>query len=80
MDECHAHLRCIAFDPSLRLPADKTLDQYVQEARDTVKGGNPRLDQYVPAELRLAISELVQGGVADFSFRTGSDLLKVSDW
>ena len=44
-----------------------------------VKGGNPRLDQYVPTELRLAMHELVQGGgLADFSFRTTSDLLRVS--
>jgi len=77
MDECHAYLRCIAFDPSLRMPADKPLDQYVCEARDMVKGGNPRLDQYVPAELKLAVHELVQDSSADFSLRTAADMLQV---
>lgn len=76
-EECHAHLRCINFDLTLRFPTDKKLDQFITQARDEVKGGNPRLDHYTPTKIKLAIHELDDKSVSGFSFKTKSDVLKV---
>jgi hypothetical protein len=70
-------LRCINFDLGLRFPSDKKLNQFIVQARDDVKGGNPRLDHYTPAKYKLAIHELDDKGIGAFSFKTKSDILKV---
>lgn len=75
-EECHAHLRCVPFDLSLRLPGDKTLDQLVSQAREVGKGDS-RLDRYNPAKLHLAVKELDEKHVGCFSFRTKTDINKV---
>ena len=75
-EECHAHLRCVPFDLSLRLPGDKTLDQFVSQAREVSKGDS-RLDRYNPAKLHLAVQELDEKHVGCFSFRTKGDITKV---
>lgn len=75
-EECHAHLRCVPFDLSLRLPGDKTLDQFVSLAREVGKGDS-RLDRYNPAKLHLAVKELDEKHVGCFSFRTKADINKV---
>ena len=76
-EDCHAHLRCISFDLTLRFPTDKSLDFFITQAHAEMKGGNPRLDHYTPANLRLAISELDDSGVSAFSFASKIDMLKV---
>ena len=75
-EECHTHLRCVPFDLSLRLPGDKTLDQFVRQAREVGKGDS-RLDRYNPAKLHLAVQELDEKHVGCFSFRTKADISKV---
>ena len=75
-EECHAHLRCVPFDLSLRLPGDRTLDQFVGQAREVGKGDS-RLDRYNPAKLHLAVKELDEKHVGCFSFRTKADINKV---
>ena len=75
-EECHAHLRCVPFDLSLRLPGDKTLEYFVSQAREVGKGDS-RLDRYNPAKLHLAVQELDEKHVGCFSFRTKADINKV---
>lgn len=75
-EECHAHLRCVPFDLSLRLPGDKSLDQFVSQARDMGKGDS-RLDRYSPARLHLAVQELDEKHIGSFKFRTKGDIVKV---
>ena len=75
-EKCHAHLRCVPFDLSLRLPGDKTLDQFVSQAREVGKGDS-RLDRYNPAKLQLAVQELDEKHVGCFSFRSKADINKV---
>ena len=75
-EDCHAHLRCISFDHNLRFPLDKNLDYFIRQAREEVRGGNPRLDHYSPSTLKLAVHELDEW-VGRFSFNSKKDILKV---
>ena len=75
-EECHAHLRCVPFDLSLRLPGDKTLEQFVSQAREVGKGDS-RLDRYNPAKLHLAVQELDEKHIGCFKFRNKRDIGKV---
>ena len=77
-EECHAHLRCVPFDLSLRLSGDKSLDQFVRQAREMGKGDS-RLDRYNPAKLHLAVEELDEKHVGCFKFRTKGDIGKVGE-
>ena len=78
-EECHAHLRCVPFDLSLRLPGDKkTLDHFVSQAREMGKGDS-RLDRYSPAKLHLAVQELDEKHVGCFKLRTRGDIVKVRE-
>ena len=76
-EECHAHLRCTAFNMSVRLPTDKDLDYFITHAREESRGVNPRLDRYTPVNLRLAVQELDEKDVGVFSFKTRDSIQKV---
>ena len=76
-EECHAHLRFIIFDQTVRFPPDKDLDYFVSRNREDIKGGNARLDRYARTKLRLAIHELDEHHVGEFSFKTFQDIMKV---
>ena len=73
-EACHAHLRCVPFDLSLRLQTDKSLDYFVTKSRST---DDSRLDRYAPLGLRLAVSELDEKHLGLFSFRTRDGIEKV---
>lgn len=77
-EACHAHLRCVPFDLSLRLPADKGLDYFVTKSKEEGNGDNSRLDRYAPLGLRLAVSELDEKHIGVFSFRTREEIKKVT--
>ena len=76
IEECHAYLRCVPFDLSLRLPGDKDLNYFVSQSREG-KGEDSRLDRYTPSQLNLAIQELDDKHIGTFSFRSKGGIDKV---
>ena len=45
LEECHAHLRCVPFDLSARLPGNKDLDYFMAQAREG-RSSDSRLDRW----------------------------------
>ena len=45
LEECHAHLRCVPFDLSTRLPGNKDLDYFMAQAREG-RSSDSRLDRW----------------------------------
>jgi len=76
LEECHAYLRCVPFDLSARLPANKDLDHFVTQAREG-KSSDSRLDRYTPMRLHLAVHELDEKHVGTFSFRSEEAIMKI---
>ena len=45
LEECHTHLRCVPFDLSTRLPGNKDLDHFMEQAREG-RSSDSRLDRW----------------------------------
>ena len=45
LEECHAHLRCVPFDLSTRLPGNKDLDYFMEQAQEG-RSSDSRLDRW----------------------------------
>eukprot|EP00731_Ephydatia_muelleri_P000295 Em0001g295a len=76
IEECHAHLRCVPLDHSVKLGgAGRDLDYFLRQAREG--SVQARLDSYSPTRLRLAVHELDEKSFGNFSFRSKEGLLKI---
>ncbi|XP_072026117.1 uncharacterized protein [Amphiura filiformis] len=73
-DECHMFLRCVQFEfASFKENADQPPPLFITALQED----DTSIDRYVPSSLFLAIQELDEKHVGQFSFRTRDGFLKL---